>query len=395
MPTLTPSVILQETVAQVFAKCPVLRNFSNEFTTERLKLGQDCIGHIRIRPTISDYDNTTGYKNGAQEGRSLLVDVPFKMTHHKHVTISLSHLNNLQDKKTDVQGFINDSASVLANYITRAALAEIHSGNFSNSTTETAANSDKDLTNKIRKELNKRGVSEDRFGLVDSDVAETLANDPRITNRYDDKSQDDGSAYISFDNLSGFRTISEDPAFGLNGPAGVTFTAAASTDLITTSAAHGLKVGQRVQITGLTGGTGLTDDAYYFVIETASTTTLKVSATRGGTVVNITVDASAGTITAKENLIGFFGSRDAIAVKTGLPTDGLELAAAMGVPTTAKAEIITDAASGLSFLAYTWTENATMNVFCTLAVIFGVSAGASMDPTGKLMEPSGQLLRSA
>lgn len=77
-----------------------------------------------------------------------------------------------------------------------------------------------------------------------------------------------------------------------------TFTVDASTNVITTSGAHGLSVGHRVRFrsaTALPGGLSL--DTYYYVLTVPSSTTLTVSATSGGAVVDIT-DTGSGTHTA-------------------------------------------------------------------------------------------------
>ena len=112
--TLTPAILLQQTMRKLFVKCPALSYFAHEFTTERVKLNQTVTGKIRLRPTASTYDGTTGYKNGSQEGRDLLLDVPFVMDQHIHVTLKIDHLSYLTDSMQAVEGHIADSASAVA-----------------------------------------------------------------------------------------------------------------------------------------------------------------------------------------------------------------------------------------------------------------------------------------
>jgi len=74
-----------------------------------------------------------------------------------------------------------------------------------------------------------------------------------------------------------------------------TCTAVASTDVITTGAAHGLKIGDRVQFTTTdTLPSGLSADVTYYVLTVPSTTTLTVSAVSGGDTLDIT-DTGSGT----------------------------------------------------------------------------------------------------
>ena len=68
-----------------------------------------------------------------------------------------------------------------------------------------------------------------------------------------------------------------------------TVTVVAATDVLTTAAAHGFTVGDKLQFTTATTlPAGLSLLTNYYVISIPSTTTLKVSATPGGTTVDIT-----------------------------------------------------------------------------------------------------------
>lgn len=71
----------------------------------------------------------------------------------------------------------------------------------------------------------------------------------------------------------------------------------ASSDVITTLGAHGLNVADPVLFPTLTGGTGLTSiTGRYFVQSVPSLTTLKVSATSGGSALDFTTNITAGEI---------------------------------------------------------------------------------------------------
>lgn len=74
-------------------------------------------------------------------------------------------------------------------------------------------------------------------------------------------------------------------------------TGAAATDLFTASAAHGLSALQPVRFIALTGGAGLAlNTVYYVAADGLTTTAFKVSATKGGAVVDFTTDVTAGTV---------------------------------------------------------------------------------------------------
>lgn len=67
---------------------------------------------------------------------------------------------------------------------------------------------------------------------------------------------------------------------------------------ITTTAAHGLAVGERVIFNTFSGGTGITAGNVYWVVNVGSSTTFKVSATKGGANVIFTGGPFTATMTA-------------------------------------------------------------------------------------------------
>lgn len=69
-------------------------------------------------------------------------------------------------------------------------------------------------------------------------------------------------------------------------------TASAANDTVT-CAGHGMSDGDEVRFTSATGGAGITVLAQYYAIETTATT-FKLSATKGGSALNITSDMTAG-----------------------------------------------------------------------------------------------------
>lgn len=79
-------------------------------------------------------------------------------------------------------------------------------------------------------------------------------------------------------------------------------TGVAATNVLTTvdeaarPVSHGLKVGNRVILTGLAGGTGLTSGSTYYVLTVPTDKTLTVSDTLGGAVKDFTTNVTAGTL---------------------------------------------------------------------------------------------------
>lgn len=79
-------------------------------------------------------------------------------------------------------------------------------------------------------------------------------------------------------------------------------TGVAATDVFTSSSDHGLEIGDRVVLSSLTGGSGLTDGGVYYVISVPTTTTFTLSTTLGGSSVNFTTNLTAATLTVTNYL---------------------------------------------------------------------------------------------
>lgn len=91
----------------------------------------------------------------------------------------------------------------------------------------------------------------------------------------------------------------------VNGPALATAgtAATAATDTITTTSNHGLVAGNRIKITALTGGAGLTNGNTYYVVAPVTATTFKVSSTLNGAAIDITSDSSAFTANVVNDIL--------------------------------------------------------------------------------------------
>ena len=72
---------------------------------------------------------------------------------------------------------------------------------------------------------------------------------------------------------------------------------AITTGVLTVSAAHGLNVGDRVQLGAVTGGAPLVATTTYFVASTPTTTTLTLAATAGGAFIPTTTSGTSTSIT--------------------------------------------------------------------------------------------------
>lgn len=96
-----------------------------------------------------------------------------------------------------------------------------------------------------------------------------------------------------------------------------------------------------------------------------------------------------------QNLSGFFFDSRAITVATRIPDNSVEYAQSIGIPQVAATEIVTDPDTGLSLLGIKWMNAPTLDSFCTVALIYGVTAGAQGGSAGDLTDYAGYRVKTA
>jgi hypothetical protein len=259
-------------------------------------------------------------------------------------------------------------------------MGEVTPDNFSQSITETLANSDYDTLDKGRRALNSKGARRPRFGMGGTDFVGNISLDPRVASGDFHAQLTEEDPYQTLNNIQGFSAVREYPEFPGGNPILGTFTAA-TTDLITLNS-HGLLAGDRVRFTN-TGGAlpaGLAAATNYFVIASGLTANaFKVSATVGGAAVDIT-DTGTGTHTAIRfgALLGFFFEKRAIHIAIRQMVDNLEMAEKLGIPVPIAWHTETDAETGLTFTTYMWIDTDNHDIYCACVVMFGVKAGRAI-----------------
>lgn len=401
MPTLTPTTVLQRTLASFSARFPMIRAMSTDFSTDApLRLNQTVIAHVRQRPSAASYDATTGYANGATSARTLLADLPILIDGHKHVPVYLDHLDAIKDQKDSFNGTLDDQANVLGEEMVNSIFAKATGANFSYSKTYSAANSDLDAIASITSLMNEnRAAYSGRVGVVNSAVAETLELDTRVASKdyYGVLTGDSGLRV--FRGIGGFSAIYEYPGLDDNNAATQTFTR--SSGNILTATAHGFETGDRVRVTTSAADlpAGLAVDTTYYVIKlTADTFSLAETdaLATAGTAITLS-DAGTGThsVVGYENVTGIFFESRAFGLRAGLPSQSAEIAQAMGIPQSMVMEFLTEPDSGFSLAFIKWMQQGTMDLYSTVTSIWGSAAGRQAGAAGALTDKAAVLLRSA
>lgn len=400
MATLSTSELLADVIDSFRVQVPALLGMSTDFkpSAQKLKLDKVYTAHVPTLPTISTYDATTGYAYGAQTANSLLVDVPVKVDSHKHVPIKWSHLEDIANDKGEYEKAIGNAGYVLAKAVVDSVLAKCISRNISYSSTYATADCDVDMVNAVTGSLNTQGAQVgNRRLLLNTAAMNALAVDSRMASRDYSGQLVGGSGARMFKNAWGFTEILEYPDLPSNNGTALTSATAEADDNLITKAAHGLVTGDRVVLTAITNGAGLTQGNTYYVIY-ASSSTFKLASTlalaQAGTAIDITTDGTSITITPTENLVGLAFAPEALVVMAGVPDDFNSFAPA-GIPRIMGYEAITY--NGISMAAVSWQEPGTGNLFWSPTLVYGSAVGrqAGSNAAGTKTDKAGHRVISA
>ncbi len=214
--TLTVSEILSDLLESFKKRVPALNFFATDFSNERATYGQTVISHIPTLPTAYAHVAATGYRNNAQNARDLLTDVPIVMNQWTDVPIKLLHDDVNEDRSRNYLKTIGNAGYVLGKTVCDFALGKVVEANFSEYTTEAIANWGKHTLGKARKAMNLKGAGDQRYCLVNSEVASALDEDPRITSGDYYNQRTEQSPMLHLKNVAGFSDVLEYADFPSN-----------------------------------------------------------------------------------------------------------------------------------------------------------------------------------
>lgn len=390
--TLTTAEIVADFFAAFRKMIPAVKYFATDFSSQVVKKGQQIIAHVASLPSAVDHDDTNGYFYSPTSARTLLTDVPVTMDTQKDVILKFKGTDLIADRTPKYIKTVDAAAYVLGKSFVDSILKKCNSTNLSNVATCTQANATAAKLRLFTATLNGLGAGPMRYGLVNSGFMTGLLSDTVIgSGDYFNQRQESGPFAI-LNNIAGFQQVAEYPDWPQQTTASNgltdTFTAATS-DLITSTSAHGLVEGDRIRVSSAgTLPAGLSAATNYFVIASGLTTTaFKVSATSGGSAVDIT-DTGTGTHTwfRYDNTNGIFFEDRAIVAASRLPSDSIDLANQRGVPVPMKVEPQTDPESGLTVLALERFNTSTLDLELCFSTIFGSAVGRQGGTAATLMD---------
>ena len=376
MPTLTSSEILLDVLQSFKRQIPALNRMGTDFRTNSLKKDQTYTAHIPTMPSVDDV--TTTYNTTGQDARGLLVDVPVVVNRHKAVKLKWSHFDAIKDQKNRYEQVIANAGFALAEAVILDLLAGVTAANFSQSSTFATADCDVDMLTNVTGDLNtQKALNSGRVMLVNTDVANTLAGDPRLTSKEFAAQGVGGEGNRRWVNTNGFAEITEYSGMPLNNGTALNITGVASTDVITTASAHGFAVGDTVTIPTISGGSGITASATtrYYVATVPSATTLTL-VTASSVAVNFTTDISSGTIQKFENVVAFGFDMRAFTLLAGIPDDfDQQFLTALNIPRVMGFEAVTDPDTGLTMAAVSWQDTGTGALIWAPTLVWGSALG--------------------
>lgn len=210
--TLTATEIIADTIEAFKKQLPMLSAMGIEYSATPKAKGQQVLAHIELLGTASTYDPTTGYANGATDAKNLLADVPITLNQHSHVPAKVDYLDAIATAVNKYQRAVANLGYVLGKTVVDYALSKIVAANFSQSSTEAEGDTDRDTLSVITSRLNAKGAAlSGRFGLVNSNVANSLDGDVRIASKLFYGQEREENPYIHIRNIVGFANIWEYP----------------------------------------------------------------------------------------------------------------------------------------------------------------------------------------
>lgn len=396
-----PQEILDDIASAFLTRCPLVNTLGGQWMNDGIIPGKKYTAHIASAVAVQDL-TTTLFPSPAS-GTDNLTDLDITASYKKGAPLTFDMLSLAATEKGTgaYNKVIASAASGLANQFMADLWSFVRSEYFTYGATYDPADFDLDALNYAQTVMNGNGAGDGRTAIISSACASVLGQVPGIASS-DYFGQRNGAAINrAWGGIAGFNLVQEWAGMTANNGTALTSVAAtASTDLFTKTA-HGLVTGSRVKVgSGWSASIGITNGTYCYAIYVSSST-FKLASTPAlayaGTALDVALDATGGTITPEENIVGFATDLSGIQFVAG-PLDmskAQEMAQMLGVR-----EIVTHDTvqheSGLVFGAVKCqTLNGAIQWMPTLVYGFRAGRGVNTAAPGAATDKGGLLFRSA
>jgi hypothetical protein len=401
MPTLSSPEILLDVVRAFRQSIPAVNLLGRNFSQSPLRFNKPYTAHVAGVATTQAVTST--YAVSGNNARDLLYDIPVTVDRRFGTRLFWENLLAIQDDKFEYDEVIRAAGYSLAKTMVDDLLATARAEFFSQRTVIAAADSDVDMLALVTSSMNNVGANpRGRVMFCNSAVASALAADSRLGSK-DFAGQLQGEeGYRSWERVHGFRLIQEYPSLPTNNGTAITGGAITASSDVYAKTAHGLVTGQRVILTSLTGGTGLTAGTAYFFIRTDANNGFIASTLANalaGTRIDVTLDASSVVLTPTENISAFATDATGICFLAG-PEDhaGQEaMAESLGIPRVMAFDTVTDPDSGISMSAVKYQDAGTGNLTWMPLLLWGRQAGRQLNTNaiGSFTDYGGHLVSTS
>lgn len=392
--TLVVPLLTQEIFKAIRTRVVALNYISTDFTPDRVKWEQEIISKQMIAPTAIDHKPGNNLLAGGTNTKTLSTDVRIRINRGKAVLLELPSLDasTLFASDTFLRS-VNEAAVTLGRAILTDVFSAFNSQNFSHETRIASGSQDFDTLSTATELLNLQGADAERYFIAGSSYIKGIGSDPRMQSSDYKAAMLQGDPYRRYSNVEGFTEVAEWPAMPTNNVTIGTFTANASTEVITlgsnalsSTTFPIVSNGDRVRLT--TSGTlpanlAINTDYYVISLDKAANT-LKLAATPGGSAIDIG-DTGSGTHTLSRfealNAVAFAKSALHLAVRP--MEDNADLARQLGIPQLYTKMTETDPETGLTLTVFMYEDPGTGKLTAAVYAFYGFAAGRGLgcDPT--------------
>jgi hypothetical protein len=358
--TLSGTLVLQRALQLTFLMFPQLRAMAMGFNdmdgvARPALLNQPVKSRILGLPTVNAFG--TGASNTTTTDVSVTLDTALEVHQQFLYTEYMATDRNLLDEQA------KPIAIAIAKKMMESARDQWVETNFPNTDTFHAVTvasgwTRSNTVNVLAKNGAKVGLPEmERFQALNADVYYALLDDTTIVAALNNPDNAGAIKSGRLPMVSDFG-LALYPSVTVGAGASISITSAdTATEIITCSAAHGLVTGQRVNLTIVSGLTGLTTATSYYVIYVAATT-FKLATTAAnaaaGTAINITADGTGSVIDSR---IGFAGTPDATIFLARALQNPSDVAPGLSFP--GNSGYVINPENGFQVLVQQWIDTAT------------------------------------
>jgi hypothetical protein len=208
--TLSPEIVALRVLSFLKKKFPMIANFATDFSDEPILFNQTVIARVVVPGgDPQDYDPASGTGTGyTNPDAADTTDVDVTINKHKYARVDFDDQVITSTNRNLVDEQMKAAAYRLGRGLLKDLFSAVTIGNFPTAVTETIANTDRSTLGKLRKQLTNQGAGFPRFGVINPDAFENLADDSRILNQNFRNDMPDFEGGI-ISNVNGFQNIYE------------------------------------------------------------------------------------------------------------------------------------------------------------------------------------------